>query len=202
MILEHHDWTAIEAEARARAAAARQGNGRSLIAVLVAGAVALLFSPPLALAFGLLGGMFYLVVVRPAKVRGPEVLLGEVVGREMWRKVTDPNELPPGVGKQSEIQHFVKWWLTVRAEHTIRFGASSVPERAPEDGDRQFAVPRDVYMRAREGERMGFVLTPANDLLGCVDEDGGCEWFEEPLDQSWRRGGYTVLPDPEAWPEP
>ena len=200
-MFDHCDWQEVEAEAHRRAADTASGNGRTLAAVAVATAVALPFSPPVAVALGLLGTLFYVTVALPAKTRGPQVLIGEVTGRSVWRKVIDPNELPPGVGKQSDIQHFAKWWLYVRTEEVITFPVSEPRQRHPATGDRQFAVPRDLYASISNGERLGFVLTPTNDLLGCVRQDGESVWFDKPVDQSWRRGGYRVLDDPEAWPE-
>lgn len=200
-MFDHCDWPTVEAEAHRRAIDARAGNGRTLVTVAVVTVVALPFSLPIAVAFGLLGILFYVTVVWPAKTLGPHVLLGEVTGRSVWRKVVDPNELPAGVGKRSDIQHFAKWWLSVRSEEKITFRRSGPRQRSAVAGERQFAVPRDLYTSVPDGERLGFVLTPANDLLGCVRQNGESVWFDRPVDQSWRRGGYRVLDDPESWPE-
>jgi hypothetical protein len=194
-------WRSIAEEARARVAVAVPGYRRTTLVVALAALVALPFSPPLAVALVLLAGLFYAVVVRPAATANPQVFIGRVVGRRMWRKVWDANEGSPHAGNRVEIAHFAKWMLVVSVDARVELAPAAAEVQSQAAREMDFAVPRELFTSLGYGERIGMIITPANDLLGYVAPDGRPVWFDEPVDQSWKRGGYKVLDDPAAWPE-
>lgn len=195
------DWSAIAREARARTRAALPGYRRTGAVVAGAALVTLPFSPPIGVALGLLAGLFYGVVIRPTTAGDPQVFVGRIVGRRMWRKVWDANEGPSDAENRVPIAHFAKWMVDARicARVVLRADAQPVQPQPPREMD--FAVPRELFLGLPDGEATGFIVTPANDLLGYVTSAGQAVWFAEPIDQAWKRGGYKVLDDPEAWPE-
>jgi hypothetical protein len=195
------DWSAIAGEARARTRAALPSYRRSGVVVAGAALATLPFSPPIGVALGLLAGLFYAVVIRPTTTGDPQVIVGRVVGRRMWRKVWDANEGPAGAPNRTPIAHFARWMVDTRidARVALRPDAQRVQPQPAREMD--FAVPRELFLSLGDGEAAGFIVTPANDLLGYVTSAGQPVWFGEPIDQAWKRGGYKVLDDPEAWPE-
>jgi hypothetical protein len=195
------DWSAIALEARARARAALPSYRRTGVAVAGAALVTLPFSPPIGVALGLLAGLFYGVVIRPTTTSDPQVFVGPIVGRRMWRKVWDANEGPSDAENRVPLAHFAKWMVDARVETRVALGADAQPVQAIPVREMDFAVPRELFLSLVDGEVVGFVVTPANDLLGYVDSAREAIWFDEPIDQAWKRGGYKVLHDPGAWPE-
>jgi hypothetical protein len=195
------DWGEVAAVARGRVAAAAREYRRTGLAAAVAALVVLPFSLPVGVALGLLALLFYFVVVRRSTAADPQVFIGRVVGRSLWRKVVDANEGAPNAGKRSEAAHFAKWLLTVRVDARVDLGSAAQPLYPVEARDVDFAVPRELFTRLGDGETVGMVVSPANDLLGFAATGPGVVWLDEPVDQAWKRGGYTVLEDPGAWPE-
>jgi hypothetical protein len=194
-------WSSIAEEARAGVAAAVPGYRRTAMVAALAALVALPFSLPLGVALALLAGLFYAVVVRPAATANPQVFIGPVVGRRMWRKVWDANEGSPHARNRVEIAHFAKWMLIVSVDARVELAPAAAEVQSQPTREMDFAVPRELFTNVGDGERIGMIITPANDLLGYVASDGRPVWFDVPLDQSWKRGGYKVLDDPEAWPD-
>ena len=195
------DWSAIAREARARTQAALPSYRRSGVVVAGAALLTLPFSPPVGIALGLLSGLFYAVVIRPTTTGDPQVFVGRIVGRRMWRKVWDANEGPSDAENRVEIAHFAKWMVDARIDARVMLGEDVQPVVAQPAREMDFAIPRELYLALADGEAAGFIVTPANDLLGYVTSAGEAVWFGEPIDQAWKRGGYKVLVDPEAWPE-
>jgi hypothetical protein len=171
------------------------------VAVAGAALVTLAFSPPVGVALGLLAGLFYAVVIRPTTAGDPQVFVGRVVGRRMWRKVWDANEGPSDAVNRVPLAHFAKWMVDARIEARVVLRAEAQPVQAQPAREMDFAVPRELYLSLADGQAAGFIVTPANDLLGYLTPAEGPVWFAEPIDQAWKRGGYKVLSDPEAWPE-
>lgn len=195
------DWSAIALEARARTRAALPSYRRTGVAVAGAALVTLPFSPPVGLALGLLAGLFYGVVIRPTTAGDPQVFIGRIVGRRMWRKVWDANEGPSDAENRVPLAHFAKWMVDARIDRHVVLRTDAQFVRAAPPREMDFAVPRELFLSLADGEAVGFIVTPANDLLGYVTSAGRAVWFDEPIDQAWKRGGYKVLDDPEAWPE-
>lgn len=195
------DWSAIATEARARTRAALPSYHRTGVVVAGAALVTLPFAPPIGVALGLLAGLFYGVVIRPATTGDPQVFVGRIAGRRMWRKVWDANEGPSNAENRVPIAHFAKWMVDARIDTRVVLGADTQPVQQTPVREMDFAVPRELFLSLADGEAAGFIVTPANDLLGYVTSTGQPVWFGEPIDQAWKRGGYKVLHDPEAWPE-
>jgi hypothetical protein len=195
------DWSAIAREARARTRAVLPSYRRSGMVAAGAALVTLPFSPPIGVALGLLAGLFYAVVIRPTAAGDPLVFVGRIVGRRMWRKVWDANEGPSDAENRVPIAHFAKWMVDARVDTRVALRAAAQPVQPLPAREMDFAVPRELYLGLADGEAAGFVVTPANDLLAYVTSAGEAVWFAEPIDQAWKRGGYKVLDDPEAWPE-
>jgi hypothetical protein len=195
------DWRAIAREARARTRAALPSYRRTGVVVAGAALVTLPFSPPIGVALGLLAGLFYGVVIRPTTTGDPQLFVGRIVGRRMWRKVWDANEGPSNAPNRVPLAHFAKWMVDARIDTRVALRADAQPVQPAPVREMDFAVPRELFLSLADGEAVGFIVTPANDLLGYVTSAGQAVWFEDPIDQAWKRGGYKVLPDPEAWPE-
>lgn len=195
------DWSAIASEARARTRAALPSYRRTGMVVGGAALVTLPFAPPIGVALGLLAGLFYGVVIRPTTTGDPLVFVGRIVGRRMWRKVWDANEGPSDAENRVPLAHFAKWMVDARIDTRVALRPDAQPVRPEPVREMDFAVPRELFLSLADGAAVGFIVTPANDLLGYVTSAGHAVWFAEPIDQAWKRGGYKVLDDPEAWPE-
>jgi hypothetical protein len=195
------DWSAIAKEARARTRAALPSYRRTGMVVAGAALVTLPIAPPIGVALGLLAGLFYGVVIRPTTTGDPVVFVGRIVGRRMWRKVWDANEGPSSAENRVPLAHFAKWMVDARVDTRVALRPDAQPVQAEPAREMDFAVPRELFLSLPDGEAVGFIVTPANDLLGYVTSAAPAVWFAEPIDQAWKRGGYQVLDDPEAWPE-